>query len=81
MFSTLLCPGEMLVGSKDSLAVDLSLWESRIRSSDVTGNVEWPIADGLFAYPKSVRRVTAERIEALEPNRDLFPRDKFQTPK
>jgi hypothetical protein len=72
--------GSVLVGSMDPIPLDPAAWAARIDAqaeayfgARITGQVREALAS---ARPASRGRCQAP----LEPNRDLFPRDEFQTP-
>jgi hypothetical protein len=72
--------GNLLIGSREPLPIDLDTWRQRLASERVAAYFD----DDTRALSEQVlagaRRVTAADFGAGGSNRDLFPRDEFSSP-
>lgn len=75
-----LLDGQILIGSNDPIPIDRRAWAVRLDAA-ARGALGPHVAEQVRQALASLRPATAGRCEALESNRDLFPRDEFQTPR
>jgi spermidine synthase len=72
--------GEILLGSRDPLPLDVERWVGRARSMRTRWYLGERVADEVRASLETARRADPARYPARLVNEDLFPRDEFANP-
>lgn len=72
--------GEVLLGSNDPVPIDFPAWEARLSSPTVVNYLGPPIAAGFLQFLRTAKPADPAAHSRLKSNRDLFPRDEFQSP-
>ena len=72
--------GDVLVGSNEPIEIDTNRWLSRLAGSRVRHYFGSTLVGRVVTVLRSGRPADPDRFPATRVNRDLFPRDEFQTP-
>lgn len=72
--------GNLIVGSNDPLPVDLASWDARLAQAEAASYFTAEVAAGIRARLREARPAWRNPGARIGLNRDLFPRDEFQTP-
>jgi spermidine synthase len=75
-----LADGNLAVGSESPIPIDVETWRERLFDPGNTAYLGRQRAMGVWAELQGVRPVDREADAARPINRDLFPRDEFNTP-
>jgi predicted membrane-bound spermidine synthase len=72
--------GNIVVGSNDPLPIDPDAWEARLLRPEVARRFDREMMEGLRARLHEGRPAWRNPAPRVGLNRDLFPRDEFETP-
>ena len=72
--------GSIAIGSRSPIPIDVATWSERLFDPANTAYLGRPRAMGVWAELEGVRPADREADAARPINRDLFPRDEFNTP-
>jgi hypothetical protein len=72
--------GDIAVGSRSPIPIDTELWSERLFDPRNTAYLGRPRAMGVWAQLQGVRPADRDADPDRPINRDLFPRDEFNTP-
>jgi spermidine synthase len=70
-----------LIGSNEPIALDLGTWLARLDSPRLQSYLGPQIIGQLSSFLRTARLPLSATDPNLKPNRDLFPRDEFRTPR
>ena len=72
--------GQILIGSRWPIAVEPAVWKERIFAPGTVSHLGRPRASGVWVEVREASPASREPVRDAQLNRDLFPRDEFNTP-
>jgi predicted membrane-bound spermidine synthase len=72
--------GQILIGSRWPIAVDLPAWKERVFAPGTVSHLGRPRASGVWVEVREAAPASREPVPESRLNRDLFPRDEFNSP-